>query len=147
MLQVCFHVHTQPPPPSHGRQYSFNIALFVSGLSFMCVSALQLQWMFCVLHVDFQMNGFGLLSSHSPFFLSLPLDFAPAKCYYHQFWENSWARLRKTDCSEEDKGLHVWPKVLSPIFVAMLRSDSHSSCRQLSWRHASTCRPSVSAMK
>ena len=30
---------------------------------------------------------------------SWPMDFVPGQCYYDQFWYNSWARLRRTDCS------------------------------------------------
>ena len=36
---------------------------------------------------------------YSLFFLTWPLEFAPAQCYYHQFRDNSGARVRKTDCS------------------------------------------------
>ena len=35
---------------------------------------------------------------YSLFFLTWPLDFAPAQCYHHQFRDNSAARLGKTNC-------------------------------------------------
>ena len=35
---------------------------------------------------------------YSLFFLTWPLDSAPAQCYYHQFRDNPGAKLSKTDC-------------------------------------------------
>ena len=43
------------------------------------------------------------------FFLTWPLDFTPAECYYQQFRDNSGARLRKTDCKEVPGG-EWWKK-------------------------------------
>ena len=36
--------------------------------------------------------------AYSLFFLTWPMDFAPAQCYHHQFRHNSAARLGKTNC-------------------------------------------------
>ena len=45
---------------------------------------------------------------YSLFFLTLPLDFTLTQCYYHQFRDNSGAKLRKTDCSSSRHGLRVF---------------------------------------